>query len=366
VGLAVIGPEVPLAAGLADALCEAGIRTFGPSRAAARIESSKAYARALMTRMGVPQPQYARFDRFGSAAAYLTRLEAEGARAAVVKASGLAAGKGAIVCDSMAEARDAAHGMLEGGTFGPAGSEIVIEERLEGPEASLLILTDGQACVPLLAAQDHKRIGEGDVGPNTGGMGAYAPAPAITAELYDQALETIVRPVLAGLDADGCPFRGCLYAGVMLTGTGLKVIEFNCRFGDPETQAILPLLESDLLDLLLAAAQGELEGMRAVWTDAFAVTVALVSGGYPGRYPTGFEITGLDAAERVPGVTVFHAGTRVDERGVLRTAGGRVLNVTGVGGTFAAAREAAYRGVEQIHFEGCRYRRDIGARVAEG
>lgn len=362
IGLVVVGPEVPLAAGLADRMAEAGIPTFGPTAAAARIESSKAYARDVMTRMGVPQPEYATFTASGDALAYLDRLAASGATGAVVKASGLAAGKGAIVCETLDAARAAVRELMDENTLGAAGDEVVIEELLEGEEASLFVLTDGHHALPLVPAQDYKRVFDGDAGPNTGGMGSYAPAPVLTRELIDEAMERIVRPTLRGLAEDGAPFQGCLYAGLMKTAAGLKVIEFNCRFGDPETEVVLPLLDSDLLDLLQACAEGRLEGRQVTWRPGSAVTVVLASGGYPGAYQTGKPITGLEAAGAQPGVVVFHAGTATRD-GEVVTAGGRVLAVSAVGATFAEAIDRAYAGVEQIDFEGRHYRTDIAARV---
>jgi phosphoribosylamine--glycine ligase len=361
--LVVVGPEAPLVAGLADRLRGQGFRVFGPSAAAAQIEGSKAYARALMEHLGVPQPAFARFDDPEAAAAYLDRLDAAGARQAVVKADGLAAGKGALVCDTLADARRAVRSLMVDGAFGAAGRTIVIEERLEGEEASLLVLTDGTRVVPFLPAQDYKRAGNGDRGPNTGGMGSYAPAPVITAALYEAALRTIIEPVLRGLREEGCPFQGCLYCGVMKTAAGLKVIEFNCRFGDPETEALLPLLESDLLELLLGAAAGDLAGAEARWHPGCAVGVVVASGGYPGVYRTGCPIEGLQDAARMEGVAVFHAGTRRADDGRVVTAGGRVLCVTGVGDTFRQARERAYAAAGRIHFEGAFCRSDIAARV---
>lgn len=374
VGLVVVGPEVPLAAGLADRVREAGIPVFGPSAAAARIESSKAYARDLMSRMGVPQPEYGRFTESAAALAFLDGLAERGATSAVVKASGLAAGKGAIVCDDLEQARTAVRNMLDEGAFGESGAEIVIEERLSGEEASLLVLTDGERIVPLAPAQDYKRAFDGDkslwVGDYeilTGGMGCYAPAPVISPERLEFALERIVRPTLQGLREDGCPFRGCLYAGLMQTADGLKVIEFNCRFGDPETQVVLPLLDADLVELFLAVAAGELPEQGVLWksgAEAKAVSVVMASGGYPGDYATGKPISGLETAAELPGVTVFHAGTKSVDGNVV-TAGGRVLNVTALGASFAEAIDRAYEGVRAISFEAAHYRTDIAARVRE-
>ncbi len=362
VDLVVIGPEAPLADGLADGMLQAGVRVFGPTAAAARIESSKSYARDLMTRAGVPQPEYAVFHSAPLALDYINERASRGIPGAVVKASGLAAGKGAVVCDTPADSARAVESMLTHGSFGEAGREILIEERLQGEEVSLLVLTDGLTALPLPAAQDHKRIGEGDTGPNTGGMGAYAPAPVLTPELLESALQTIVHPVLQGLAADGSPFRGCLYAGLMLTDAGLRVIEFNCRFGDPEAQAILPLLDTDFLELLAQAAGGNLSGLTPRIRPGAAMSVVLASAGYPGDYTVGKSITGVEAAEAVPGVAVFHAGTKAGPGGLL-TAGGRVLAVSATGLTFADAAERAYRAADLIQFEGATMRRDIGHRV---
>jgi phosphoribosylamine---glycine ligase len=364
IGLAVIGPEVALAEGLADRLRAAGMPVFGPSAAAARIETSKAYARELMTRMDVPQPEHRAFFSAAAAEAYLDELAHQGVAGVVVKASGLAAGKGAIVCDTLDEARAAVHEIMVDRVFGESGDEVLIEERLFGEEASLLVLTDGTNIAPLLPAQDYKRALDGDKGLNTGGMGTYAPAPLVTPALYEECLERIVRPTLAGLRADGCPFLGCLYLGLMQTARGPKVIEFNCRFGDPETQVVLPLLDSDLLELFLAAANGELGQPDLRWKEEKAVCVVLASGGYPGPFEKGKAIHGLDAAAAVPGALVFHAGTtRIDAE--WRTNGGRVLNVVGTGATFAAAIDTAYRAADLIHFDGVYRRSDIAARVRE-
>jgi len=364
VGLVVVGPEAPLAAGLADRLRQAGIRVFGPSAAAARIESSKAFARELMRRAAVPQPEHARFRDLASASTYLDGLAARGIETAVVKASGLAAGKGAVVCDSLEEARTAAREMLVDHVFGESGSEILIEERMEGEEASFFVVTDGEAAAPLLSAQDYKRALDDDRGPNTGGMGSYAPAPLLTPELCAEAMERVVRPTLRALSETGAPFQGCLYAGLMNTTAGLRVVEFNCRFGDPETQAVLPLLDEDLLELFLAAAERRLEERALRWKPERAVTVVLASGGYPGSFESGKPISGIEEAEAAPGVTVTHAGTARRE-GRLVTAGGRVLGVTATGNSFGEARDRAYQAAEKIRFEERQFRRDIAERVVE-
>lgn len=356
IDLVVIGPEALLAGGLADAVEAAGIAVFGPSAAAARIESSKAYARELMTRAGVPQPEHAVFQQLEPALDYLKSLPGPGA---VVKASGLAAGKGVIVCDSPEMAERAAREMLAEERFGSAGSTILIEERLTGPEVSLFVLSDGQRAIPLLPACDYKRLLDGDLGPNTGGMGSFAPALHMPAALVQQVMESIIRPTLRELALDGAPFRGCLYAGLMLTPAGPRVIEFNCRFGDPETQAVLPLLRSDLLELLYAAARGCLEEQPLHWSDERAVCVVLASEGYPGAIRDGLRITGLAEAEQ-QGCLVFQAGVRAKNGGLV-TSGGRVLSCVGLGGSFPGAAARAYAAAGAIEFDGKQMRRDIGA-----
>jgi phosphoribosylamine--glycine ligase len=363
IDLTVVGPEAPLAAGLVDALAERRLRAFGPTAAAARIESDKAFSKALMQEAGIPTAAFARFQALGDALGYLDRLEREGVRSVVVKASGLAAGKGAIVADDMAAARAAVRQMLEERVFGAAGETVLIEERLFGEEASLLALCHGERMAPLIAAQDYKRIFDGDHGPNTGGMGSYAPAPVITPALLEEARARILRPALTSLARQGTPYVGCLYGGVMVTGRGLQTIEFNARCGDPETQAVLPLLESDLLELMLATIEGRLDPEAIRWKPRRAVCVVMAAPGYPGRYPKGLPIEGLEQVARDPNVIVFHAGTALNE-GRIVTDGGRVLSVTGVGDSFATASEAAYAGVARIHFEGAQYRHDIAARVA--
>ncbi|MDT0630504.1 phosphoribosylamine--glycine ligase [Rubrivirga sp. S365] len=354
--LVVVGPEGPLVGGLADRLAEAGVAVVGPSAAAARLEGSKAFAKDAMARWNVPT---AASGTFGPGAADEARAYVDGhALPVVLKADGLAAGKGVVVAETREAARGALAALLEGGAFGAAGSTVVVEEFLEGEEASVFVLTDGDDYVVLPAAQDHKRIGEGDTGPNTGGMGAYAPAPVVTPDVLDEVERRIVRPVLDGMRAEGCAYRGVLYVGLMMTADGPSVIEFNCRFGDPEAQVVLPLLASDPLDLFEAAAQGRLGGVEVETTGGAAACVVLASDGYPGAYGVGRVI---DGAERPHDeALVFQAGTARDVAGNLVTAGGRVLGVTGRGGTLGDALDAAYAAADALGFEGKTLRRDIG------
>ena len=357
IDLAVVGPEGPLAAGLADRLEERGVPVFGPSAGAARIESSKAFAKDLMAGAGVPTAGYEVHTDADRAAAC---IEAWGAPV-VVKASGLAAGKGAVVCATVAEAVRTARGML-GGAFGEAGRRVVIEEFMEGEELSVFCIADGEEHVTLLPSQDHKRIGEGDTGPNTGGMGAYAPVGFVTDGLMTEVGDAVVAPVLRALAEAGCPFRGLLYAGLMITAEGPKVVEFNCRFGDPETQAVLPLLESSLLEPMMAVAGGGgLAGHEPVFADGAAVTTVLAASGYPGSYGRGAPVS---IPEMGDGVQVFHAGTALED-GRLVTSGGRVLAVTAVAPDFGRACEGSRRAADAIAFEGKYFRRDIGWREEE-
>jgi phosphoribosylamine--glycine ligase len=358
IDLVIVGPEGPLAAGLADALRADGIRVFGPSAAAAQIEASKAFAKAFMARHGLASARYAVCDSFESARAYLRTAEFP----VVIKASGLAAGKGVILPDSHAEAEDVLRRILLQGEFGAAGDQVVIEERLAGPEVSLLAFSDGVNVRPMPPAQDHKNLFDGDRGPNTGGMGAYAPAPICPPEIVAELTRRILQPAVDGLREEHRPFIGVLYAGLMLTGDGPRVLEFNCRFGDPETQAILPLLETDLLDIATACAEGGLAGVDIRWKPGAAACVVMASEGYPGASPVGRPIHGLDGS--FENAIVFHAGTKVANGGVV-TAGGRVLGMTGWGGDLPAALANAYAAVEHIHFEGQHYRRDIGHRALE-
>lgn len=371
VTLTVVGPEAPLAEGIVDAFQAAGLRCFGPSRAAAQIEASKAFAKDFMARHGIPTARYATFTDFDAALNHLRRVDYP----VVIKASGLAAGKGVIVPSTPVEAEAALRQIMVDREFGAAGDQVVIEERLEGQEASVLAFCDGRTVAVMPAAQDHKRVFDGDRGPNTGGMGAYAPAPLVTPALLEEARRTVLQPAVDGLAAEGAPYVGVLYAGLMLTTnrspfTGYRspfaVLEFNCRFGDPETQAILPLLASDLVDVVEACLDGRLGQAAVRWRTGAAATVVAASEGYPGAYPKGREITGVAEAEALPGVAVFHAGTRLTEDGRLLTDGGRVLAVTGVGDDLATALARAYAGIERIRFQGMHYRRDIGARAIVG
>ncbi len=358
VDLTVVGPEAPLAMGLVDLFEQHGLRVFGASRAAAELEGSKAFAKEIMRRAGIPTAAAGVFDAADAARAYARELGAP----LVVKADGLAAGKGVVICRTVAEADDAVKMIMEDRVFGDAGARCVVEEFLEGEEASFLAFTDGEAILAMPSSQDHKAVFDRDQGPNTGGMGAYSPAPVVTPELHAEVMERIVGPTVRQMAAEGRPYRGVLYAGLMVTDRGPKVLEYNARFGDPEAQPILARLESDLLPLLEACIDGTLAAQRPVWRDDPAVCIVLASGGYPGRYQTGLPISGLAEAAREPGVTVFHAGT-AERDGRIVTAGGRVLGVTAVGKTVAEAIERGYRGVDHISFEGMHCRRDIGHRA---
>jgi phosphoribosylamine---glycine ligase len=358
VDLTVVGPEGPLALGIVDHFSARGLSVFGPTRAAAELESSKAFAKALMQRHGVPTAAFHTFSDLPSARRHLQETGAP----VVVKASGLAAGKGAVVCLELAEALEAVEDMLGRGAFGEAGNEVVIEEFMRGEELSLFALTDGETVLPMLPAQDHKRVGEGETGPNTGGMGAYAPVSIATPELLERVQREILLPTVRGMQEEGRAFRGLLYAGLMLTDDGPRVVEFNCRFGDPETQVVLPMLESSLLEPLLAIARGEsIEGMRLSWRPGAAATTVVASGGYPGEYRTELPVSIDPSLATARDVMVFHAGTKAEE-GRLVTSGGRVVAVTAladsVGEAAARCREAA----EGVRFEGAFYRRDIGWR----
>ena len=355
VDLAVIGPEDPLAAGVVDALASAGIAAFGPSASCARLEASKAYCKRFLIDNGIPT---AASEVFGDADAALARL-ASRPDVPVVKASGLAAGKGVIVPETPDEAAAAVRAMLVDGRFGSAGEQILLEERLRGREVSVLAFCDGERFAVLPPAQDHKRLRAGDRGPNTGGMGAFAPSPAVDDRLIERIGRQVIAPTLAALGRAGTPYRGLLYAGLMLTADGPKVIEFNCRFGDPETQAVLPLLRSDLFEIMAACATGSLSGVAIEWASVASVAVVMATAGYPGPGGDPVPIYGLDAAEQEEGCVVFHAGTGIID-GAVHATGGRVLSVTATGPDVSAAADRAHRGVAAISFEGAQHRADIG------
>ncbi len=355
--LVIVGMDDALALGLVDRLHDAGIKAFGPTRSAARLEWSKEFAKEIMTEAGVPTARYRSFSDYETARAY---LELEGTPI-VVKADGLALGKGVTVCKSMAEAEAALKAVMLDKLFGEAGAKVLIEEFMEGDEVSVLAFSDGRTIKQMVSSQDHKPVGEGDTGPNTGGMGTYAPVPAYTPEIARTVQERILEPVIAAMAHRSTPFAGCLFAGLMLTSDGPKVVEFNARFGDPEAQVVLPLLENDLLEVLMACVEGRLKDIDLRFRGGAAANIVVASPGYPGPYPKGFPIGGLKKAKQL-GVTVFHAGTGVNHEGVLVTAGGRVLGVMATGVDLREALSRAYAGVEVIQFEGKQYRRDIGWR----
>lgn len=356
IDLTMVGPEAPLTMGIVDSFTEAGLSIFGPTARAAAMEGSKVVAKELMARYDIPTARFAAFSEAGEAYAYIRKQGAP----CVVKADGLAAGKGVMVCNTVEEALQAVEDIMVKGVFGAAGSRVVVEEYLTGEEVSILAFTDGETVIPMLPAQDHKQVYDGDRGPNTGGMGAYAPAPVCTREVYQAALDEILIPTVKAMAAEGRPYRGVLYAGLMVTDEGPKVLEFNARFGDPETQPVLMLLETDLVEIMEAALAGRLSEIDIRWRPGAAVCVVLASGGYPGPYRKGYVISGLDDVP--PDVVVFHAGTSLEDGRVV-TAGGRVLGVTAVAEDIPAAIARAYDAVERIHFEGMHYRRDIGQKA---
>ncbi|OUN42997.1 phosphoribosylamine--glycine ligase [Enorma massiliensis] len=360
IGLVVIGPEAPLVAGVADAVRAAGIACFGPGAEGAQMEGSKRFSKELMERAGIPTAAYGSFTDEEAALAYVREQGAP----LVVKADGLAAGKGVVVATEQEQAEEAVRECFAG-AFGDAGSTVVIEECLTGPECSLLAFTDGKTVRPMATAQDHKRALEGDRGPNTGGMGVYSPVPIVTDEEL-AVMKRVMVDTVAELAAEGIDYRGCLYGGFMLTPEGPKVLEFNARFGDPETQVILPRLKNDLVDAMLACAEQRLDEVELSWRDEWAVAVVLTSAGYPGSYEKGKVITGVEDADALDGVTIYHAGTAVTDTGELVTSGGRVLAVTALGDTFEAARDLAYAACEKIDFEGKTLRHDIGLKALRG
>ena len=361
VDLTIVGPEAPLAAGITDIFARRGLRVFGPTGAAALLESSKVFMKTLCHRYGIPTAEFRSFDDAGDAAAYIRKTR----RPLVVKADGLAGGKGVVVAADLDEAVDAIEAMMVDRRFGEAGARVVVEEFLTGDEVSVFALCDGTAVVPLMPVQDHKRVGEGDAGPNTGGMGAYAPVRSCRPEVVDRITDEVLEPVLWAMAQEGRPYRGVLFAGLMLTADGPRVLEFNVRLGDPETQALVPLWDSSLLDAVDAVLAGRVHSFAPRWRAASAVCVVLCADGYPATPRTGNSIFGIREAEAEEGVLVFHAGTALHD-GQLTTAGGRVLNVVGTGGTLAQARGRAYRAVEKIEYAGKVFRRDIGARAVRG
>ena len=354
VGLVVVGPEDPLAAGLVDAFEAAGMKAFGPSAAAAQLEADKAFAKQLMRSSSISTAEGRTFDRFSDAKAYIASRD----EPVVIKAAGLAQGKGVFVCDDPSDGILAAERIMRDRIFGPAGDRIVVEDKLLGEEASILAFVDGRNIYLMESAQDHKPIGDGDTGPNTGGMGAYCPAPVVTDNLLSQITREILVPLVDGMNRNDTPYKGVLYAGLMLTAGGPRVLEFNVRFGDPETQPILMRLKSDLLEVLLAVCDGTLDEVTLKWDPRPAVCVVMASQGYPGSYQKGKKITGIKEAQQPGDVTVFHAGT-TEHDGDIVTSGGRVLGVTALGKTIADAKARAYQAVDKIHFEGAYCRRDI-------
>ncbi len=356
--LTVVAPEDPLAKGTVDRFAEAGLKAFGPTAAAARLESSKVFAKEFMLRHGIPAAGYAKFGNADDAIAHIERVGAP----IVVKADGLAVGKGVTVALDKETAIRAVREAMIDKVFGEAGSMVIVEEFMVGEEASLLAFTDGRSVVPMTSSQDHKPVYDGDTGPNTGGMGAYSPAPVLTPALLEEAVKRVLRPCVEGMAKEGAPFTGCLYAGLMMTKAGMKVVEFNSRFGDPEAQVVLPQLRSDLVPILIACCDGKLADTPVEWKQGACVTVAMASGGYPKNYEKGKVITGIDEAERDPDVVVFHAGTK-QEGAALVTNGGRVLNVTAFGPDIVSTIEKAYAAVGKIRFEKAHYRKDIGAKA---
>ncbi|ANF58565.1 phosphoribosylamine--glycine ligase [Halotalea alkalilenta] len=364
VELTIVGPEAPLVAGIVDRFEREGLKIFGPSAKAAQLEGSKSFTKDFLARHAIPTAEYRTFTKIGEALAYLDALAVDGRAAPIViKADGLAAGKGVVVATTEQEARAAVRDMLEANAFGDAGARVVIEEFLDGEEASFIVMVDGDNVLAMATSQDHKRALDGDLGPNTGGMGAYSPAPVVTAEIDARIMREVIEPTVRGMKEEGARYVGFLYAGLMIDAEGApKVIEYNCRFGDPETQPIMLRLRSDLVELCLAALEGRLDRVSCEWDPRPAVGVVLAAGGYPGSYRRNDPITGLDAAEAL-GAKVFHAGTTMDGDGRVLSSGGRVLCVTALGASVFDAAAASYRGLEEIKLEGAVYRRDIAYRA---
>ena len=356
IDFAVVTPDDPLVLGMADAMEEAGVPAFGPSKKAAQIEGSKVFAKNLMKKYGIPTAKYEVFDDPGKVVEYIER---ENCFPAVIKADGLALGKGVVIAKNLEEAKGAVHSIMEDKIFGKSGNQVVVEEFLTGKEVSVLAFTDSHTVSPLVSSMDHKRAYDNDEGPNTGGMGTIAPSPYYTADVAKRCMEEIFLPTVEAMKKEGCPFKGCLYFGLILTEQGPKVIEYNCRFGDPETQVVLPLLKTDLFTIMRAVRDEHLSELDIQWSTGAAACVVLASGGYPKKYETGFPIEGLDEDGGHPGVIVYHAGTKKQD-GKFLTAGGRVLGVTGLGDNLPQALEKAYDAVKEITFEKVHYRTDIG------
>jgi phosphoribosylamine--glycine ligase len=360
IGLTVVGPELPLTLGLVDRFQEKGLIVFGPNAKAAQLEGSKVFCKDVMAKYGIPSAVYGTFQNREAAVAFVREHGAP----IVVKADGLAAGKGVVVAQTEDEAIAAIDASLVDGAFGEAGNTVVIEEFLVGEEASFIAFTDGETILPLASSQDHKPVYDDDKGPNTGGMGAYSPAPVVTDAIYDMVVEKVLKPLVKGMEAEGCPYNGVLYAGLMIDGDDVKVLEFNARLGDPEAQPLLSRLKSDLVPVLLACAKGELAGVELEWHDKSAVCVVMASGGYPKSFAKGHPIKGLDAAAEIEGLTVFQAGTSMKD-GVVVNNGGRVLGVTGLGSTVAEAIDKAYEGVRALSWQDVHYRMDIGKKALD-
>lgn len=360
IDLTVVGPEAPLVAGIWDKFDAAGLKVFGPSQAAARLEGSKAFSKEVMHKYKVPTANYEVFTNEKEAKHYAVEAEMP----VVIKADGLAAGKGVVICESSKEAVDTLTDMMTNGAFGDAGKSVIIEDLLRGEELSVLAFTDGQKIIPLASSQDHKRAYDNDRGPNTGGMGAYSPCPQISREKLAEIVDLAVKPIVDGLASEGTPYRGLIYAGIMLTEDGPFVLEYNCRFGDPETQAVLPRLKSDIVPVMKEIADGKLVTESLEWYEKSSLAIVLAAGGYPGHYDKGLPISGLEILENVEGIEVFHAGTKA-ANGQIVTDGGRVLAVVGLGETLKDAHDLAYKYVNDIHFDQKFFRRDLGRRALE-
>jgi phosphoribosylamine---glycine ligase len=366
VDLTVVGPEVPLVEGIVDIFQAAGLAIFGPSKELARLEGSKIYAKEMMNKFSIPTADFEVFDEAASALAYIDKKGAP----LVVKADGLAAGKGVIVCETISQAREAVERILVNKEFGAAGKQIIIEECLKGEEASVLVLTDGETIVPLVSSQDHKRVFDNDQGPNTGGMGAYAPAPILSGDKLTRAIDIVFKPMIQGLKEEGKPYKGVLYGGLMINGDEINVLEFNVRFGDPETQVILPKIKGDLAEVMLKAVGGKLKEAAVGWDKRFCIGVVIASGGYPGRYEKGKKIEGLDFFQDKKDLFVFHAATALADspqpaNGSLITSGGRVLSVVALADSIKEARDKAYAAIDNLYFENMFYRKDIAYRALQ-